>query len=42
MQDGGPSDFSFYVTPFRGEEMLKLSKHTAPHIVYETVFNLTS
>lgn len=42
MQDGATSDFSFYVTPFRGEEILKLSKHTAPCIVYETGFNLAS
>lgn len=42
MQDWGPSDFSCYVTRFRGEEFLKLSKHKAPHIVDETVFELTT
>lgn len=42
MQDWNPSDFSFYVTPFIGVEILKPSKHTALHIVDGTGFNLTS
>lgn len=42
MQDWGPSDFSFYVTRFRGAEFLKLSKHKAPHIVDETGCKLTT